>query len=101
MKPVGTAGIDYPKFVWVCEFSTYFIYTKEEMVNGEVILDATAFSEAAFNSIISVRIGQYIGYRSSSEEIDVLFERLGEAVKGCVVKYLLYRNNVKKGGLLK
>lgn len=90
--------IAYPKFVWVCEFSTYFTYTKEEMVNGEVILDATAFSEAAFNSIISVRIGQYIGYRSPSENIEILFDRLGEVVKGCVVKYPLYRNNLKKGG---
>lgn len=84
----------YPKFVWVCEFSTYFVYTKEEMVNGEIILDATAFSEAAFNSIISIRIGQNIGYRSPSEEIEFLFERLEEVVQGCVVQYPLYKNNL-------
>ncbi len=34
--------MNYPKFIWVCEFSTFFTYTREKKVIGEIVLDATA-----------------------------------------------------------
>ncbi|WP_412253262.1 hypothetical protein [Blautia sp.] len=90
--------MNYPKFIWVCEFSAFYTYTKEEMVNGEIVLDATAFSEVAFNSIIAVRIGRYIGYRTPSEKIEVLFKGLEKIVEEYDIKYPLYKNNLRKGG---
>ena len=88
----------YPKFIWVCEFSTFFTYTREKEVVGEIILDATASSEAVFDSVIAVRIGKYNGYRETSENIECLFERLEHYVESYSEKYPLYRNNLEKGG---
>lgn len=88
----------YPKFIWVCEISTFFIYTREKKVVGEIVLDATASGEAVFDSIIAVRLGKYNGYREAFEDIECLFERLGCFVNAYSTRYPLYRNNLRKGG---
>ena len=88
----------YPKFIWVCEFSTFFTYTRERKVIGEIVLDATASGEAVFDSIIAIRIGKYNGYREAFENIECLFGRLENYVESYSMKYPLYRNNLRKGG---
>lgn len=92
------SDMEYPKFIWVCEFSPFFVYTREQKVTGEIILDATASSESGLDSIIDVRIGVYNGYRETCEKIEILFERLEHYVESYSSEYPLYRNNLKKGG---
>ena len=84
----------YPKFILVCEFSTFFTYTREKKVIGEIVLDATASGEAVFDSIIAIRIGRYNGYRETFENIECLFNRLENYVERYSMKYPLYRNNL-------
>ena len=90
--------IKFPKFVWVCELSTYFTYTKEKQVIGEIVLDATSSDYSNLNSIIAVRLGQYFGYRDPPQATDVIFERLEYFRQNFTKKYSMFINNLKKGG---
>ncbi|MCM1136414.1 MAG: hypothetical protein NC400_12670 [Clostridium sp.] len=43
----------FPKFVWVCEFTTRTLY-KEDLVLGEIIIDATSSADAKMDSFIII-----------------------------------------------
>lgn len=52
--------VDYPKFLWICEYSTVDMYSQHRAI-GEFVLDATSSKDY---SIISIRHGEKVTYRS-------------------------------------
>lgn len=61
--------VDYPKFLWICEYSTTEVYSNHE-VNGEIVFDATSAKEY---SVISIRHGEVITYRSPIDNRESAF----------------------------
>lgn len=60
---------DYPKFLWICEYSTVEVYLNHE-INGEIVFDATSAKEY---SVISIRHGEVITYRSPIDDREWAF----------------------------
>lgn len=58
--------VDYPKFLWVCEYGTMEAYTAHK-ANGELVFDATSSMDY---SVISIRHGEMVTYRSPMDDID-------------------------------
>lgn len=90
--------MEYPKFIWVCEFSPITVFRKEKKVIGELVLDATGAEDSGLESIIGIRIGSHNGFRYHFERLQTLFERLEYSCGAVSIKYPLYRNNLKPGG---
>lgn len=63
-------NIEYPKFLWVCEYSTVPLYL-ENKVNGEIVFDATS---SEINPIISMRHSGKAYYRAPDENPVTVFK---------------------------
>lgn len=84
-----------PKFIWMCEISTYENYRKRKII-GEVVLDATAARYDHINSTILIRIGDIVGYRCPEEDFSMLSKRLQCRIAGFDKELNLYENNLKE-----
>lgn len=87
----------FPKFVWVAEISTYSAYQKKK-VYGEIVLDATAGRMSHIDSLIMVRYLDRVGYRTPSEGIRTVFDRLRHRTKSATYPYDMYESNLKECG---
>lgn len=58
--------VNYPKFLWVCEYSTMEQYANHQ-ANGEIVFDATSAKDY---SVISIRHGEVITYRAPDDVED-------------------------------
>lgn len=64
--------VDYPKFLWICEYGTPAAYRRHR-IQGEFILDATASKYGTLDSVITVRCGGTITYRAPNDNIGTTF----------------------------
>ncbi|MCR5789606.1 MAG: hypothetical protein K6G83_06930 [Lachnospiraceae bacterium] len=85
--------LQLPKFIWVGEISTYNSYT-DNMIYGEIVIDATASRISHKESLIMVRYLDYIGYRLPDESESELNSRLRHKVANMVYPYKMYHNNL-------
>ena len=67
-------NVEYPRFVWLAEFSPKSWYQRGK-VFGEIIIDATASTNAGVASMISLRIGRNGFYRLQDENVSDMFAR--------------------------
>ena len=61
--------VSYPKFLWVCEYGAPLSYAKHR-INGEFILDATAYKCGTVDSAVTIRHGEHITYRGPDELVE-------------------------------
>lgn len=74
--------VSYPKYLWVCEYTTPELYRNHEII-GEFVLDATSSAQnqnesvvtvrSPIKSVISVRQGDRVTYRSPDDEVEKAF----------------------------
>ncbi len=66
------ANIIYPKMIWVCELIDYSLYShsKKQCVLGEIVIDSTAVKPELMNSILSLRICNFISFRTPNDTYD-------------------------------
>ena len=111
------ANIIYPKMIWVCELIDYTAYiddsTSNKSVLGEIVIDSTAVQSELMNSIISLRICNFISFRMPNDTYETIRKDLTDSrgLKryndyGFTFPYEMYSNsnlksNKKKGGSLK
>lgn len=111
------ANIIYPKMIWVCELIDYNAYlannTSNKCVLGEIVIDSTAVQSELMNSIISLRICNFISFRMPDDTYETIRKDLTDSkgIKhysdyGFTFPYEMYSNNnlksnKKKGGSLK
>ena len=60
------ANAIYPKFLWVCEYSTLDSYCRHKAI-GEFVLDATSSKHNTMESVISIRHGSSITHRKPDD----------------------------------
>jgi hypothetical protein len=48
--------MDMPRFIWVSEVSTYFIYSNEKSILGEIVFDPTSNKYDIYGSLLSVHL---------------------------------------------
>ncbi|MGX8699611.1 MAG: hypothetical protein ACSW8F_06735, partial [bacterium] len=96
-KAFYSAG-QFPKFVWVGEVSTPALY-EAGMIFGEIVVDATAPTDAGFGAVISVRLGSEAASRAVDESPDTIknvFNQQVHKLWGPIV-FKQYSSNLKKG----
>lgn len=59
----------FPKFIWVCEYSTYTDFAKY-LGRGEIVLDATSSDLGSMESVIESRHGEMVAYRNPEGNLD-------------------------------
>lgn len=60
----------FPKFVWVCELSTWSLYQKNQVM-GEIIIDATSSADAKMDSFIIIHYPNVICRRMPEDFTEV------------------------------
>lgn len=76
---VGNDAIDYyhgilfPKFIWVCEISTFQDYP--ERIHGEIVLDATASPSMPGDSLILAHYPGRIYHKTPDDSYDDIFNQ--------------------------
>ncbi len=88
-EKVFYAGILMPKYVWLCQLSTYHCY-EQGILFAEVVLDATASSMAKMNSIIISRISNKATYRMPNEEYEMFEKRLNDVDSNNNLPHVFY-----------
>ncbi|MDO5398278.1 MAG: hypothetical protein Q4G33_10140 [bacterium] len=86
--------INFPKFLWVAEISTYDMYTKGKAL-GEIIIDATSTRVDVSCSIISIRYKNLFGYRNPNNSIDSIMHNIN-TYDNMDIPYNMYYNNLKE-----
>lgn len=105
------SNIVFPKMIWVCELIDYSLYTRqsvEKCVLGEIVIDSTAVKSELFNSILSLRICDFISFRTPQETYDSIRRDISathdlQSIPNYefIFPYKMYSNNLKlnkKGG---
>ena len=70
----------FPKFIWVCEITTESLY-EQNLVLGEIIIDATSSADAKTDSSIIIHYPYTIGRRRPQDienKVDLLFAKVSE-----------------------
>jgi hypothetical protein len=86
-------NVPMPRFIWVAELSLKSLYD-EEMIFGEIVLDATAAKLSALESLVMVHYPHNLGFRMRSESMYDLFKRLSVDDRRVFGKYSVYVNNL-------
>jgi len=67
--------LNYPKFLWVCEYGTPEAYCQHK-IQGEFVLDATSARRSTLDyfaledSIITIRFGEVVTYRAPNDDVE-------------------------------
>ena len=81
--------VNYPKYLWICEYSTIDSYSRH-MSKGEYILDATSSKQKMTETIISMRHGNTITYRSPRNDKSHAFINLNISLNN---EYKMFEDN--------
>lgn len=86
--------VDYPKFLWICEYGTPEAYCKHK-IQGEFVLDATASNYGTLDSVVTVRCGGVITYRAPNDDVGTTFYSRSNML--LPVEYAMFeQNNLKQ-----
>ena len=103
-EKVFYANIIYPKMIWVCELIDYAAYIDDNKSNkcvlGEIVIDSTSVQSELMNSIISLRICNFISFRMPDDTYETIRKDLSDSkgIKhyndyGFTFPYEMYSNN--------
>jgi hypothetical protein len=57
-------NMDLPKFIWITEITTFYIYASTQGILGEIIFDSTANKVAVNDTILSIHVPGYLLHNS-------------------------------------